>query len=92
MRFSMIKLLLKEIFAEDKFVEIVILSSSKSTTIKPYAICLMPGKVIQKKKKNREVLNEVSKILMLRILKTSNKIIHRSLKCIPKLQEHDKKA
>jgi len=65
MRFSMINLLLKEIFAEDKFVEIVILSTSKSTTIKPYAICQMPGKVIQQK--DREVLNDFSKILMLRI-------------------------
>jgi len=65
MRFSMINLLLKEIFAEDKFVEIVILSTSKSTTIKPYAICQMPGKVIHQK--DREVLNDFSKILMLRI-------------------------
>ena len=77
MRFSMIKLLLNEIFAEDKFIEIVILSTSKPTTIKPYAICLMPGKVIHQK--DREVLNDFSKILMMRILKTSNIIANSSL-------------
>ena len=77
----MIKLLLNEVFAEDKFIEIVILSTSKPTTIKPYAICLMPGKVIHQK--DREVLNDISKILMLRSLKTSNKIIHRFITCYP---------
>ena len=81
MRFSIIILLLKEIFAEEKFVERVILPTSKSTTIKPYAICLMPGKVIHQK--DREVLNDFSKILILRILNTCNIIIHRSLMCNP---------
>ena len=73
----MINLLLKEIFAEDKFVEIVMLSTSKSITIKPYAICQMPGKVIHQK--DREVLSDLSKILNLNVenLRTPNKIIHR---------------
>jgi hypothetical protein len=77
MRFSIIILLLKEIFAGEKFVEIVILSTSNPTTIKPYALCLMPvpGKVIHQK--DREVLNDYSKILMMRIMKTCNIIIHR---------------
>ena len=39
MRFSMINLHLKEIFAEDKFVEVVMLSTSKPTSKPYYAMC-----------------------------------------------------